>query len=434
VGFANTLNDRVKNMPQYPAEITEAIRLHKEHQPGQSREVLSRFLVDQPNTINALLWLAKTTDQPRQAINAAELVFSLDPTSEVAQRAVAAVSQQWPQEAKQSPEFDLLRLTGITEMQSRGVNWPFKGLNRPIGILLDEKKIDLKDLAFAAENAYDPYLKQAARTLLLKYLLQEDLKEQPKPMRFIDGRENLEYHERLASLNSGFLLGVTLTLWLVAVVADISNRFLHYADPNIFTLSYFIYAFLSYFLLRSADRATNEMVQYKIGRRGERMAIDTLRASLRSPWVMVHNLEWPNRKWSDADMIVLGPGGIWSFEVKNYTTLTRNIGDRWQYKSRFGWRELSKHPGKQARRTAMNVKDYLENHNIPVCWVQPVVLWAGEENNLIVEDPAVPVWKLSEVETRLEDLWRQQRLNEEQIRQAAELFEGMIQKVKQNTK
>jgi hypothetical protein len=415
-------------MPQYPPEILDAIRLHKEHQPERSREVLSRFLVNQPHTIDALLWLAKTIDQPRIALNAVELTLSLEPENEIAKRAVVAISQQWPQDKSQSADIDLLRLTGMTESQARVVIWPFKGLNRPIGVLLDEKKIGLNDLGFAAENAYDDHLKQAARTILLTYLLKIDFKEHPKPLKYIEGRENLEYHERMASIWTGLYLGLALGFVLLVLGLDISNRFLHFTDPTYLTYLAIFIAPILYGIFILSDKSSDELVQYKVGRQGERKAIDALRALLKSPWVMVHNLEWPNRKWGDADIVLIGPGGIWVFEVKNYSSKTRNIGDRWQYKSRFGWRKTSKHPGQQARRTAMNIKDYLENHDIPIRWVQPVILWVGDENLLTVEDPAVPVWKLNEVENRIEDLWRQQRLNDEQIKQASDLFEGIIHK------
>ncbi|GAP17536.1 nuclease-related domain-containing protein [Levilinea saccharolytica] len=415
-------------MKTYRPEILEAIRLQKEGQTEASRQLILSYLHEKEDMIDALLWLARASDQPREAIAAAELAFIIAPDNEIAQRAVTSVAQKFAGKDLRAPQFELLRLTGMTEAQARSVYWPFKKLNAPIGVLLDEKKITMQDLIWAADNVQDGLIKQAARTILLTQLHQGDLKAPPKPLKALEGRENLEYRERVASVNTGIYLGFVVALAILTMVLWIGSSFFNWTDNGWVTplnLAAFVIAFI---LLRLADRATNEMVNYKTGRRGERRVLDLLRAYLASPWVLVHNLEWPNRKWGDADIILVGPGGIWCLEVKNYSTRTRNIGDRWQYKSRFGWRNTSKHPGKQARRTAQTVQTYLQNHNVLVRWVQPVVVWAGEDDLLTVEDPAVPVWKLGELETQLEILWRQEKVPTEEIDKAVALFETIIRK------
>lgn len=415
-------------MKTYPPEITEAIRLHKEGQTEQSRQLLTSYLHEKTDVIDALLWLARTSDQPREAIAAAELAFIIAPENEIAQRAVTSVAQKFAGKDMRAPEFELLRLTGMTETQARAVYWRIRHLNAPIGILLDEKKLTISDLAWATQNAYDADIRQAARTILLTKLHDGDLKDPPKAMKVLEGRENLEYHERMASLKAGIYIGVAIGLIALAFILTTANIFLNWTSKgwiNFFSLIAFV---ISMFTLYLSDRSSNEMVNYKAGRRGERRALDLLRASLSSPWVMVHNLEFPDRKWGDADIILLGPGGVWYLEVKNYTTLTRNIGDRWQYKSRFGWRNSSKHPGKQANRTAVNIKNYLENHGVRISWVKPVVVWAGEDDLLTVDDPAVSVWKLGDLETQIEDLWRKEKFPEEEIQKATAIFEEMIRK------
>ena len=130
------------------------------------------------------------------------------------------------------------------------------------------------------------------------------------------------------------------------------------------------------------------------------------------------------------DILLAGPGGIWCLEVKAYTSRIRNVGDQWQYRSRLFWQNLGKHPGKQARRMASQVKEYLENNHLPVRWVQPIIVWAGDESKLTVEDPAVPVWTISNLESHLEDLWRQTRLAEENIQPIVTFLETAIEKVK----
>ena len=415
-------------MKTYRPEILEAIRLQKEGRTEASRQLILSYLHEKEDMVDALLWLARASDQPREAIAAAELAFIIAPENEIAQRAVTSVAQKFAGKDLRAPQFELLRLTGMTEAQARSVNWPFNNLNAPIGVLLDEKKITARDLAWAVENIQDGIIRQAARTILLTHLHQGDLKAPPKPLKALEGRENLEYQERLASLKSGAYFGFTIALNIVFIILWIGSSFLDWSDNGwVAPFNLFVMVII-FILLRLTYRAANEMVNYKTGRRGERRVLDLLRAYLASPWVLVHNLEWPNRKWGDADIILVGPGGIWCLEVKNYSTRTRNIGDRWQYKSRFGWRNTSKNPGKQARRTAQTVQTYLQNHDVRVRWVQPVVVWAGEDDLLTVEDPAVPVWKLGELETQLEILWRQEKMPTEEIEKAAALFETIIHK------
>lgn len=170
--------------------------------------------------------------------------------------------------------------------------------------------------------------------------------------------------------------------------------------------------------------------QLRSGQAGEQKVRDVLHVSLPHPWVLIHNMEWPERKWGDVDLILIGTGGVWAFEVKAYTTPTRNLGERWQYKSRWGWRNHSKSPGKQAKDNARKVKDYLDLHGVNVKWVNPIVVWAGDDTALTIEDPAVPVWRLSELSERIEELWRGQKLDEAEIQKCVEILEEALNKVK----
>jgi hypothetical protein len=110
----------------------------------------------------------------------------------------------------------------------------------------------------------------------------------------------------------------------------------------------------------------------------------------------------------------VGVGGVWAIEVKGYTSPIRNIGDKWQYKNKFGWWKLGTHPGKQARRNAMRLKNFLDLKGINPGWVQPVVLWAGED--IQIDNPGTPVWKLSEL-PNITELWKSNKLTVEQVAQ-----------------
>ena len=143
--------------------LTEAIRLHKIGQRDNSRRVLCDLLKADPNLMHALLWLARVSTNDREARAAAELALSLDPKNEIAQRAVAAVCGRPPNPSTSEPKVEVMRLTGMTLTQAWAVSWPFRGLNRPMGVVTDEGKVTLKDLAYAVEVAREEQLKQAAR-------------------------------------------------------------------------------------------------------------------------------------------------------------------------------------------------------------------------------------------------------------------------------
>jgi hypothetical protein len=426
-----------------PPAIREAIQLHHAGKQHESRDCLRSFLLQQPGHIDALLWLAKVSPDPQEAVAAAELALKLDPANEVAQRAVIAVRKQ-AVEAPQQPaeQAELLATvalsTGMTLGQARAVNWSPRNINRPIGEALDEKIITLRDLAWAIEGAFDARIRDAARTILITHLVGAESKEPPPPLKVVTGSRYSERQERRSLLFYGFLAGVMLTLLLVLGIVDLAalvfsvtyrQQLFNQLCPPFLLILGIIWA-MSEFSERFADQA----VQYRSGRWGEERVIDQLRYLLDGQWTLYRNLEWPNRKWGDVDMALIGPGGAWSFEVKAYSGLIRNIGDRWEKKGRWWWRKLTKHPGQQARRNAARLKEYLKNQGADVGWVQAVVIWADEEGTLTVSDPATPIWTLEELPDHVEEIWQGRSLSEETVQKAVEVLDRTVKEVEEANK
>jgi hypothetical protein len=115
--------------------------------------------------------------------------------------------------------------------------------------------------------------------------------------------------------------------------------------------------------------------------------------------------------------------------VKVYSGQIRNIGDRWEKKSRWWWRKLAKHPGEQARRNAVRLKEYLKDRGADVGWVQAVVVWADKEGTLTVDDPAVPVWTLEELPDHIEELWQKRSLDSEMAQKAVDVLNQTVKAV-----
>jgi hypothetical protein len=417
-------------LKQLAPEINEAIRCYKDGDSKQSRKILQDYICQQGNQYDALLWLAKVTSEPDEAFHAAELAFSLNPDNEVAARGIASVRMRFGNPEDRSSKFEVARITGMTISQARSVIWPFKGFRRPIGVLLDEKCVGLNDLGWAAQNSFDEYIMKASRTLLLAALMDQQIEQTPPPAKSIKGFNYSLYLEKMGTLKGGLYIGITVGLTGSLLLIGVLYLLLLFGVGGLLNLYPYFLLIAAFILLFMANGQANNLDRARMGREGEEKVYDIFRASLRDPWLIVRNLVWPNRKWGDIDFVLVGQSGIWVFEVKAYTREVRNIGDRWEYKSRFGWRPIKKNPANQARRNAVSLKNYLDNNGINPGWVQPVVVWVGEDDRLSVQDPAIPVWKIGEIQERFEELWRKRQLSEEQIKQVTEILNQLINKVK----
>ena len=415
--------------------VADAIRLFKAGDVEKNRQLLHDHLVTELGGIEVLLWLARVAPDPLEATAAAELALALQPQNEIAQRAVAAVKSRGIDTTPAAKaDVDVARLTGLTLAQARSVNWPFRGLNRPVGVLLDESVISLRDLGWAVENAFDAHIQEAARAILLTHLLGDRLQE-PKPsLKVVEGASYAEYQRRMATLWAGLITGDVMAFWVAALLMGVVAVYLSWIRVTGFVyvslatwVAILVLTPLSLAAIRILDSVLERGVQAKAGGQGEKRVLDVLRATLNGPWAVFHDLEWPNRRWGDVDLVLVGTGGVWVLEVKAYERTIRNIGERWEYKGRWGWRRLSRDPGHQAKRNAMNVRDYLDLHGVRVKWVQPVIVWAGEDKALTVEDPAVPVWRPSEFTEQIEELWREQKLNGQQVEKCAETLAHVIE-------
>ncbi len=413
-------------MKQYPNEINEAIRLYKENNAAQSRESLRNYICSQCNQMDAILWLAKVSPDANEALRAAELAFYLDPDNEIAKRAVAGVSERFKDKPSWDPKLEIIRLTGMSQSQARAVNWPFRGLQKPIGVLMNDGTINIRDLAWATQNVTDEYIRQASRTILLSSLLVGDAGTL-ESARVIEGKSFAQSQEREATLRVGIGIGVMVGYAFVMVVFTILTNIIRIIPPlitGIFVLLIVFVPPLYFWIMNSLKDVSN----YRVGQEGEKKTLDQLRASLPKPWVLIHNLSSPDRKWGDIDLVLIGPSGVWVLEVKTYSSEIQVRGNRWQYKSRFGWRNIKKHPGFQAKRYAVRLRDYLNQKGFNPGWVQPIVIWAGDEKLIKLDDPEISVWRVSEIQNHIEDLWQQRRLKEGQIQEIGNILGTIINK------
>jgi tetratricopeptide (TPR) repeat protein len=384
------------------------------------------------DTLSALRGLAYASDDPQQAIAAARLALTISPNDERAQQAFDKAMQRLGEHPAGIPERTHLRaavaqVTRMTLRQARETIWRRKDQARTFGAWLDRNEINLSDLAFAVEKGWTAQVKDAATTLLLNRLLDIEPDQKPRALQVIQASRYSEKRERLGIILFGLLTGSSLTAALFSVVGFITLQ----VTDRIFSIPascLFVVVIVSLLGLAAwgQDLLGNTIERLQQGRRGEELTETVLRDLLDGRWTLIRNWEWPNRRAGDIDAILIGPGGVWIFEVKAYSGLVRNRGARWDRKTkRWGWRPLRKSPGAQARRNAGSLKKFLESEGIAIKWVEAVVIWAKTEGELLLESPETPVWRVEEIPGQLETLWRgRHSLTDDEIQQVVSVLKN----------
>lgn len=384
----------------------------------------------------ALLWLAKLTSEPGEALAAAELALQLDPSDEVTLRAVRTARER---NGTMSPvdqaEADLaasvVLTTGMTLREARAVIWPFRGINKPIGEALDAGLIRLRDLGWAVERPAGR-VQMAARTILFNHIARIEPATLPRPLSVINGSRYAERQERRSLIFAIFAASAGFVVSAAMVMSGIVGMWLNTGLLGWVALAVGLPA--ARFLERQMRRLKETATSYRLGRWGEERVVENLRALLDDRWTLFRNFTWPNRKGGDIDMILVGPSGVWAFEVKTYSGEIRNVEDRWQRKGKSGWHKLFSHPGKQARYGAKRLKEFLNEQAVDVAFVKPAVIWASSSTDdfevagtLLVERPYTPVWKTEDLPDRIERIIQEEpELSSETVNQIIELLSSTV--------
>ncbi len=389
----------------------------------------------------ALLWLAKQTANPAEALAAAELALCLAPDDEVVQWAIIAVRERAgslapPPQSQSSLSGAVALSTGMTLSEASTVIWPFRNINRPLGDAIADGDIALHDLAYGMEKARDRRVRDAARTLLYTKLLSTEPERGTRPLRVIKSGRYAERKERRALLFAGMVLSIGLLLCGLLIIGSLASFWFRLGWQASLLLLLMIFVVLG--LQRLLNRFSEESRSYRQGRWGEERAADALRGLLSDEWTLVQNFTFPNRAWGDIDLLLVGPGGIWALEVKAYSGVIRNIGDTWERQHKRKWRRLRVNPGAQARRNAVNLKNYLNQQGVAVAWVEAVVLWAGDEDDadrpgsLSAKDPATRVWVANSLAEDGEELFQPKHgLSPEQVEAALAVLRKAVEEARQ---
>lgn len=353
-------------------------------------------------------------------------------------REAAAVLLQWmdqgnvpsPQHPSVSEQVPPLEVP-ITVEQARATIWPFpRGKGRRMGELMDAGRLTLKDLAYAVENAWDERVRQAA-AVLMALSLNRVVKEPPPPaglLKVISGgrsfAERKEWELTMWEMAAaGFIIGIGIAtlFWDLSVHplgsrVDVIRKTISPPTGIIVVVGAFLILIgalmaqilVMNFAFRRLDRAIEN---YRKGWEGEKEVEEMMRNILDGHWTLFRNVRLPGNK-GDLDAILVGPPGVWVLEVKAFNGDYQNIGEHWMRREGRRWKYLRPSPSTQAKQYALQLHRFLKGRGIQQ-WVEPVVVWAGREGTLKIENPAVPVWTLDHLPEELGNIWQSQTIDDE---------------------
>jgi hypothetical protein len=307
---------------------------------------------------------------------------------------------------------------------ARTTAWPFgQHRNQPMGALVDDQLLSLRDLGYAAQSAHDPRVRDAATALMLQQLTQ--IANEPRPSAgylkiYSGGRSFSQRREFIYTYLQGAISGGAMVALLVIVVWSLSLprnpvratpvldqypvpfRLLVYVIVVVVVISPLLIVF---FADRLSDRLERRMLKHRRGREAEDQVVLTAAQVLDGEWALFRNLALPGGG-GDLDIILVGPAGVWVLEVKNYTAPHRVRGDIWEYQAGRGWRRERKSPSSQARKNAAALANFLKADGLTQ-WITAAVVWANPNAGLSIENPGVAVWVMDHLREEFGNLWAQ---------------------------
>lgn len=115
----------------------------------------------------------------------------------------------------------------------------------------------------------------------------------------------------------------------------------------------------------------------------------------------------------DIDHVVVGPGGIFALETKNYAGEITCFEDRWTRCRNGTWEVMRQSPTRQAIQNARRLDAFLRACGVPVK-ADPLVVLANKNARIRCENPLVPVVGRRELASCLSS--RKRRLSDADIR------------------
>ena len=303
--------------------------------------------------------------------------------------------------------------------EARAVIWPFSKYTGKIGCtmgeLTDNRDITKRDLAYAIEKAWDEQVRVASHIILQSQLgIENERMNEPKgSLKVTANRSFMEKQIEILSFKQGAFWGAFLAICIVILIADLIYMAITGAFPTLvkfiadakflgFTFILVIVmlcVFLGNLIIKHTaekkfDDYGEQIKRHRLGREGEDKVIDVMREYLDGSYHAFRNLILPNKK-GDMDIVLVGPQGVFVFEVKTYNGKYENSGDDWFYLQKKKRKRLKNNPTIQVKANAAQLAEYLESdfiRNKEKKWVNGIVIMANADVTCRTERPSVPVW------------------------------------------
>ena len=153
---------------------------------------------------------------------------------------------------------------------------------------------------------------------------------------------------------------------------------------------------------------------YNGGWTGEKQVAKLLTSKLNDDYYLLNDL-YLRDGGGDIDHIVLGPNGVFVLETKNWSGGISCNGDEWK---RAGKRNFSGSPSRQVKRNAAKIKQIIDSSpNLrPLgIWVEGIVVFTNNHATLHVNNPAVPILKLSQLPNHITAYRSSRNISREQL-------------------
>ncbi|MBN2006695.1 MAG: NERD domain-containing protein [Anaerolineae bacterium] len=323
---------------------------------------------------------------------------------------------------------------GMSLEDARLVAWPFRRLNRPLGELVDNGVIKANELRRATWFAQDARVREAARLLIPEAGKRQKKRKKSKkpagvvpetampskfekrrtvaprsrarPMPIIEGANYLiseiERRARLKVLLEWGLASLLLIGTVVALVYLILGSVSGQSPPLWAWLLIALFLLPLFWISERLAELKVEEQNFRKGQQGEVQVARKLREGLGGDWMLFRNVKLPGCG-TDIDMVLLGPPGMFSLEVKAYSGAYLYRKERFYRRSVMGWRSMHHNPGRQARAGAGLLHQYISltlNRDI---WVEPRLAWVGP-GSLDLDAPQVFVWYMDRLDRETERL------------------------------
>lgn len=330
--------------------------------------------------------------------------------------------------------------------EANAVIWPFSKhagkTGCTMGELIDNRDITKRDLAYAIEKAWDDQVRTAAHIILRSQLglESEKMNESKGALKVTANRSFMEKQIEALSFKKGAFWGFILTTCAVLLILDIIYMGVTGAIPTLidfivktkiigFTFIVIIlsaFVFIANFAVKHTaekkfDDYDIQIKNHKQGRDGEDKVIDVMRECLDGSYHAFRNLVLPNKK-EDMDIVLVGPQGVFIFEVKTYNGKYENIADDWYFCGRKK-KKIKDSPTNQAKRNAAQLADFLEadfNRNKDKKWVNPIVVMANADTICYETNPSVPIWRIQHLADELGNLSDKRILSEQAQKEICE--------------